>query len=76
MSRDAVRKLAEATLHLAVELRRELRLPEKLKAEKELEALIAYEDSLAAVARGVMGTGSEADVELAKKALGHFTKVK
>jgi hypothetical protein len=63
------RKLAETTLRLAVEIRKELRLPEKWKTEKELEALIAYDDSVAAVARAVMGKGSEADNELAKKVL-------
>ncbi len=74
MTDPTTRKLAEATLRLAVEVRKELRLPEKLKAEKELEALLAYDDSIAAVARAVMGKGSAADNELAKTALGHFTK--
>lgn len=62
--------LATATLNLAQEIRRELHLPEKFKAERELQALIAKHDFVASVARGVMGKGSPEDVENAKKALG------
>lgn len=69
-TKSDVEALAQATLNLAKEIRMELQLPEKFKAERELEELIAKQDFVASVARGVMGKGSPEDVENAKKALG------
>ena len=65
-----VEDLARATLALAIEIRRELRLPEKFKAEKVLEEILVKQDAVAAMARALRGTGSPEDVALTQQILG------
>ena len=72
--KDNIIAIAKATLGLAVEIRQQLRLPEKFKAERELQTIIEHEDFVASAARGMMGKGSAEDIENAKRALGMVKK--